>query len=525
MLSTDAATGSFSLYTLLSSSQGLRVIYGVTWIISGLFLLFVGVPSLYWITPSRRKVQKDGKGGRKWLPGGIGGLVVGFLALSSIATVIAMAIASRRTNVHLSSYGWFAVWLVTGLVGSALSGQMRIVSSLLTGLLGGLHFTLLFIAAVGIKRLVMRMVLAGMSSLLMTIPLFSPIQARWPLLSRIILVINLSVIGSSTFMDGLVLFIPSQGASHAWIDLWIWLFAPDQPSPSVVPGIYPPPDGLAPHNNGWHRSSTQNNTVLSNWSSSTFKGYLAAAILGAVLGSLFQAWFYRGVGESPDEKWNDYLGVYTGSNDQGDNRDVMLFPSSTRKGDFEPYESPWSRLADRWNGGKHRPAKYGQALRGDDPDVDGFTGRRPQSMQLLRPSSAMSRQVSSDSRAAIGRDGKHRPARFDPWQEDDEVEFSYNEDRKMMADDDGEISTLVDSEYVDLQKRKSVPASSIDAAIDRPSPRPQLALQRPPTYRTDEDSSRNSSSLALEGTDEARATRNNEDRDFEEWWRTRVVKN
>lgn len=85
----------------------------------GLFLMFFGLASFYWVIAPRFALRK-GRTSKRVIGGGIGGMIVGFLSGSFLAIIIANAVATRHT-VNISAGGMLAIFVTPGLVLLALS--------------------------------------------------------------------------------------------------------------------------------------------------------------------------------------------------------------------------------------------------------------------------------------------------------------------------------------------------------------------------------------------------------------------
>ncbi|CAO1623587.1 unnamed protein product [Sympodiomycopsis kandeliae] len=395
-LATVSNDPAFSFSELLSNRYGFRVVYCIVWIVMGVSLMLFGLPSFYWATSPRLR-PKAGKTSRRIIGGGIGGVLIGFLSGSFLTSIITNAVSTRQTS-SLSPGGMFAVWLAPGLLTSTLGAHFRVLSRVLTGLLAGVCLTLILTATFGIHTIMVRSILLAIACVGFTTPLLIPPKTRYPRTKKYLLVLNTSLIGAVTFLDGVALFAPPVESSRAWIDLWTLLFAPDD-------------------------SPSQHLTVRS-WGSSAFKGYIAGAILATAVSIAIQAWFHRHAGESVEDEWNEYLGVYTGKMEKGgfdagdgfsspvpSANDGMPGQLSSRAGMFEEPKSLWRKIVDRLDDRKpsSRPAQYGNIAGGATaPSAGGFSFTQ----RKVSNRSRTSRPHRSDSRNTISSTASGAPARF-----------------------------------------------------------------------------------------------------------------
>lgn len=387
--------------------------------------------------------------------GGVGGLCVGFLAGSYLGLIVTNAAATRHHN-KLTAGGTFAIFLAPGLLFTLLSAHLLVLSRLFVGLLGAVCLTTILTATFGIHTILVRAVLLSIFCVVLTLPLLISSKSRYPRTKRWLLNVNTSLIGSVAFLDGVALFAPPEDASRAWLDLWTLLFAPDN-SPSQQAAIH-------------------------SWGSSAFKGYIAGSILFAVFSLAFEAWFHRNAGESVDDEWNEYLGVYTGNVERND----ATASAADRAGMYEPPRSLWTKIKDALDDGVSRrsrgPATYGNIAGGSTaPAAGGFT-ERPSSRQT-------SRRASSRTSSSRG------PARFERLSKRDGDLEKLDE---LDSDEDDDGSTIMgdgdDDKKVESQDNLSaLPKLTVNYggyAL------PPANLPRPPSYRTESSGSSGSSSSA-----------------------------
>lgn len=376
---------------------------------------------------------------------------MGFLSGSYLAIIITNAVATRH-HTSLSAGGVFALFLAPALLLLAVAAHLRIVSRMLAGLLGGVCLTNILTALFGVKTISARSIMLAIFCIVLTVPQVIPPKTRYHRTKQALLNLSTSLIGTVAFLDGVALFAPPQASSRAWIDLWTLLFAPDD-------------------------SPSQKLTVAA-WGTGAFKGFIAGALLSVLISVAFEAWFHRGAGDSVEDEWNEYLGVYTGRLEKGeiyeDGTDALPGSFASRAGLFEPPRSIWSRVKDaveQANSSPRRtrgPASYGNiAGRSSAPEAGGLTERTPPIRRLSGRSRVSSYQV---------------PARFEALSKG-EAASRYDKDEDVDSD-----VTEFDRDGDDVIKEKK---ESRDVVTELPKmvnyggyslPAP---LPRPPSYRTD----------------------------------------
>ncbi len=261
-----------------------------------------------------RKQKKPSKFGPLFagapIAGGVGGIVVGFLFFSFLTTVVTAAICVAEVK-SVGATWFFIIWLLPGLFGAFLAGHWPLLARTFTGLLAGASFTLVVTAMFGIHTLIIRVVFIAVFTSLITAPLLIP---RRNAMHFHLLNICTSIIGMVVFLDGVAVFAPPRASSDSWIDLWVVLFAAD--------------------------ASSSEASASKKWGTSAFKGFIAAAILGALVGFAFEFVFHKHAAEDPDMEWNNYLGSYTQRLENHDTEDPK-----DRAGSFEPAPSSWQKFS------------------------------------------------------------------------------------------------------------------------------------------------------------------------------------
>ena len=366
----------------------------------GLLLLFAGYASLFWL--SRRGARKAtmapaasslpgirAKGKRRaLLGGGIGGGAVGFLAFSTLAAIINAAVCVPQPERAMSPGAFFAVWLISGLVGLALCGHFASLARIFSGLLAATCLTIILTATFGIHTLLIRSVLIAVSAALLTAPL---LLQRNKMLVRIMLNGTTALIGIVTFLNGVALFAPPEAASHAWLNLLPLLFAPDS------------------------------ERAFPSWGAPAFKGLIAGAILGVVLGFAMQLLLSRHAGEDAEASWNEYLGAYTERYEKSGMLPGQYEGSLARAGLFEPQPSMWQRIGSFFEQGSG-PASYGHVAGGQSAALTALPAKSK------RSGSSRSRGPAKFS--ALGRDGALATTHEDD--DDTDVDSDAEDDKKAL---------------------------------------------------------------------------------------------
>lgn len=521
---------SFSWAALLKSMNWARILYTIVWITTGLTLLFFGYASFFWLhkvglsrgnhstvqqkgfsgklsrmfslnnEPQRSSIDSSASAAAKrrkaqkknaLVGGGIGGILVGFLFFSYLAAVINNAVCVDDGRKSLSAGAYFAVWLAPGLLGAVLAGHFSFVARAMTGVLGGTTFTIILTAVFGIKTVLIRMILLAIFTLSFTIPL---IQPKAKVIQMMILNACTSMIGMVTFLNGVALVAPSVEASSNWLDLWTILCM---------------------------KNDTIAQSQLENaWHTSTFKGYIAGAVLGSVVGFMFELFFHRHCGHDPESEWNQYLGTYTQHMETGrmpggsnatlyddpkyNNSKAQIGAVSPRAGMFEPAPNAWQRMADFFDSDRSKPAHYG-GLSGDGTLHDSLTGGAVTSVgERIR------RKRSTKTTRSGG------PARFERLSKRDEDDDDFNSDtsddddekERLHGDDDDDEKTDVEGSDDERRANKNVAFSGMVPTLDKNSNSATMnyggyALPRPPMLNT---TSTNSSTSTSSGQVDSRLT-------------------
>lgn len=481
---TLVVTGTYSWANLLQSMTWARTLYAIVWIVTGLIVLFFGYASLFWLsnTKTPRILQRHSGSSknrasvpgnyendnrhstspRHILSGGIGGVLVGFLFFSYLAAVIHNATCVDTGRSALSPAAYFAVWLVPGLFGAILGSSFAWLTRAMAGVLGATCLTVILTAVFGIKTLLIRAILLGILTLVLTSPLLLP---RNRFVRMIVLNVCTSVIGMVTFLNGVALVAPAKQPSSNWLDLWTVLFM--------------------------KKSIGDDDALVAAWGSSVFKGYIAGAVLGSAVGFAFELLLHRHAGEDPESEWNQYLGTYTQRIEEGaaapDNESPTLSRFGARKpktaaemaaraGLFEAAPTPWQRMVDYFDSDASRPVRYGN-LSGDGTSLlgkaggDGGAGHDTGSPSL----SAVDRMRQKRS-TRNGRTSRGGPARFEALSKRDEdcAEASEEEtdfDEEMLPrkakggktlDDDDDESTDCGSAAGDKKEAANTGGSAVD---------------------------------------------------------------
>lgn len=487
----------FSWAYLLKSLQWARVLYAILWIVSGLILVFFGYASLFWLSnlrvskrdkrarnsQSRSNIQAlfsrsrryDSTSSRKVLSGGIGGIIIGFLFFSYLASIIHNALCVDSGKKPLSAAAFFVVWLAPGLLGAVFGGSIAIVTRLMIGILGANSTVLILTAVFGIRTFLIRIILLAILAPLLTTACAID---RMKLIMTLCLNACTSLIGMVTFLNGVALFSPSVNASSSWIDLWEYLFMRD--------------------------GSHSQEFVTKGWASGAFKGYIAGAVIGSFVGFLFEFYFHKRSGEDPEAEWNQYLGSYTNRMENGaktdpDQRGSQYPPGNTadmtsRAGLFEPAPSAWQRMVEFFDSESSRPAHYGNlsgdgtSLLGRSLSIDGVGDR-------LR-------------RKKTARSNRSGAARFEALSKrDDDSDSGDDDDDESKPDEDG---TALGSDFEETKGgMESKYCSNLPTLrkYDTPLENNSLSvLPRPPLLTSSSSGSSRSSDIKEDSNPQSRLT-------------------
>jgi len=426
------SSGAYSWAALLMKMQWARVLYCIVWIVAGLLLVFYGYASMFWlnkvgsrgmtrkgvqaglvealpgIKSQKRQQQQSGQQRKRpFLSGGVGGLLVGFLFFSYLASVINNALCANEGKKVLGAGAYFAVWLAPGLLGAVLGGYFFFMAKIMTGVLGATCLTVILTAMFGIQTMLVRVILLAIFSPLLTAPLLLP---RINPIQTLVLNGCTSIIGVVTFLNGVALFAPPLEASSNWIDLWTMLFCMNE--------------------------STTKTAITGGWGTSAFKGYIAGSVLGAVIGFVFELFLHNQSGKDADSEWNEYLGTYTqrfgvgsdGYEGKSGLDTATSMAAAARAGLFEPAPSAWHRMVDFFDSESRKPAHYGN-LSGDGLQVESISEK-------------VRRKKSSRSAKTAG----GVPARFEALSKRDDFDEESSDDEERSDDDDDDDATELGSD-------------------------------------------------------------------------------
>ncbi|KAJ1030215.1 hypothetical protein NDA16_001126 [Ustilago loliicola] len=471
--SSSMLTPVFSISALAHEQYWMSVFLCIVWIVSGLFLLFFGWASFFWgcnLGTSANRIDEKAKKPSRFGPlfagpplaGGVGGIAVGFLFFSFLATVVTSAICVSQVK-SVSSTSFFIIWLLPGLLGAFFAGHWPLFARAFTGLLSSACLTLIVTAMFGIHTLIIRAIFIVICTSLITAPLLLP---RRNAIHFHLLNICTSFIGGVTFLDGVALFAPSRASSDSWINLWVLLFAIDGSAPEA--------------------------SASKKWGTSVFKGFIAGAVLSAVVGFLFEFLFHKHAAEDPDMEWNNYLGSFTQRLENHESSDPQ-----DRAGSFEPAPNAWQKIS-RAFATPVRPAAYGNISASNDPEKSPLTDL---------PGSKKRRQARR-SRSAKVRGG---PAKFEALDKhskdleladtDSDDATDYDSDSSLRKLNPGKMvsakSILSKADADELEDELKPLSASGDSKFDNSG---ALKLPRPPSYRTNSSNSRGSTVSGLSGT-------------------------
>lgn len=465
----------FSLSGLVHGHYWMSVLLCIVWIVTGLFLLFFGWAAYFWgihLGTGWKRIDKKAKRTRRLAPmfagaplaGGVGGVVIGFLFFSFLATVVTSAICvSKGTTVSSTSY--FAIWLVPGAFGAFLAGHWPLLARAFTGLLSGACMTLIMTAMFGVHTLIIRAIFIAVCTSVITAPLLLP---KSNAIHFHLLNFCTSVIGMVSFLDGVALFAPARASGDSWIDLWVVLFALD--------------------------GSAAESSASKKWGSSAFKGLIAGAVIGTLAGYAFELFFHKHAAEDPDMEWNNYLGSFT-------HRLNNLEGSSPidRAGSFHPAPTTWQRIAGVF-AAPGSPAVYGNVSNARDGEKSPLTdlpGRKTRN-QARRARTAKVRGGPAKF-SSLNKNG--RDLELAESDSDDETEYDSDSSLHRLNARSKAVSVrsnLTKADVDELADELRPLSASGDSGLDKDG-RPQIL--RPPSYRTNTTVSRSGSTgSGLSGT-------------------------
>lgn len=447
----------FSLAAHLQAHTWMRVIACVTWIAFGLLLVFYGWSSYFWIakTKPRTKVRTSKSPiYTSPLAGGIGGFIVGFLFASYLMLVVTSAICVSRTKA-VSPTVLSIVCLISGIIGAAVGGHWPLLARLFSGLLAGACSTVVLTAVFGIHTLIVRVIVISVLSSVVTAPLLLP---RRTFVHFHVLNACTSVIGMVVFLNGVALYAPPLSSSRAWVDLWALLLSID--------------------------GTEFAETTIQSWGTSSFKGYIAGAILGSLVGFAFEFVLHKGASQDTDDQWNEYLGMYTQRLEKNNSTELQ-----NRMGVFQPGPSRWQRVTNALGASKG-PAAYQNLT--PDQQIENRALTEMSRAQRKRISQARSKRV------------KAGPAKFEALSiRDQDLEHGDSDSDATEFDSEADNDTLISTHHHTNKVKLRSPgfAESIDAqtaqlslsytndSSRQSSRRESTPSVRPPSYRTSSNKS------------------------------------
>lgn len=455
---TSSSETVFSLAEQLQAQGWVRLILCVTWVTSGLLLVFFGWSSFFWLSKRQVVTKNKRRSVRQPLStsavaGGLGGLINGFLFASYLTIVIAAAICATRSKL-VGPVTFFILWLLPGIIGAGAGLHWPILARSFSGLLAAACSTVVITAMFGVRTLIVRIIVVSILATVITAPLLIP---RRSFIHFHILNASTSIIGMIAFLNGVALYAPPQAASAAWIDLWAILFAVDGNNLAL-------------------------NTVKS-WGTSSFKGYIAGAVLGTLVGFAFEFLLHKEASQDADDQWNEYLGMYTQRLGKTNGTELQ-----NRMGIFQPAPTGWQKFSSLFTT-KTYPGSY-----------QNLTPDQQIESRALTEMSRVQRRSMAQSRSARSKTG---PAKFKTLSARDQSldEVRSDSDATEIDSDDEQISP---KGYMhptnNLEPKQGLDSRELTESADDRNARLALLLTgdlahanvrdesalsvRPPSYRT-----------------------------------------
>ncbi|KAJ3771645.1 hypothetical protein FB446DRAFT_95316 [Lentinula raphanica] len=295
------------LSSLFSSSSSYLIAYAVPCFLISLVLTFGG--TFLMLDRTRKKKKKNTLTkpttttmtrliqSFSELEGGIGGVMIGYAFGVHLSTFPTLDILFTNSPLTLSPAAFTAIWVFSSLFSAFLSGRYAIVALMLTALTGGSLFCLA-----------------------LSIIIHPPLEARIVLVIVGMCVLLLGTLLSSflaplsKFKHGLCRFGTASTGSFG-VTMSIALLSSSTPSWS------------SPYTHLYLSSSA-------SWSSSAEKAFSAMFCLLFILGCVGDWALNRKWGESPEERWDEYLEDYL----EGYGGDP------NRAGVFEKEKSLWEKV-------------------------------------------------------------------------------------------------------------------------------------------------------------------------------------
>ncbi|KAI0051073.1 hypothetical protein FA95DRAFT_1587368 [Auriscalpium vulgare] len=236
-----------------------------------------------------------------YLEGGLGGLLIGWAFGLHLATFLALVIPNESASAPLGHKTFLAVWVLSAIPMTILSGRFRYAALGLSGITGGISIALALVVSIHPNLLTRRIILALSASLLflLTVLPFSRTQHA-----------SVRLAASATGAYGLTIAVALLAHVDPWANVWERLWISDG----------------------------------ENWGSGSEHALTAAFWLILSFGCLSDWVLHRYYGGNPDEKWDTYLAEYTAA--------LPLAPD--RAGAFQPLHTtfldrlfPWAHIGPK----------------------------------------------------------------------------------------------------------------------------------------------------------------------------------
>ncbi|KDE05319.1 hypothetical protein MVLG_04350 [Microbotryum lychnidis-dioicae p1A1 Lamole] len=210
---------------------------------------------------------------RHYIGGGVGGFVFGMVTFATLATILLLAIISKKHDPSVGPGMLFALWVCTGLVGGAIGARWRWAARSCCGVLGGLSFSYLIIASFHLSSLLTRSVF----TLLLT--LFSLVLCLLPQTVK-----SLSVL--SAFSGAWIHFLG--------IDLLIKIGYVD------LTGLLVAKYGVSAN------GRVEEEVLVLAWEKASWRACVAGWWLMGLSGAAWQ-WYWGGEAGGKEKEWDTYL--------------------------------------------------------------------------------------------------------------------------------------------------------------------------------------------------------------------------
>ncbi|BGP56876.1 hypothetical protein JCM8202v2_004509 [Rhodotorula sphaerocarpa] len=253
----------------------LSILVGVFLVLASLAALGAGARSLAVGTSFGRVRGTEEKQG--WLQGGVGGIVCGSWAGALVSTFVLLLALSKQAKPALNRWAILAILIVPSLVGAVTGGRWRVGAVLSLSLTSSISMSLLLTCSAHFASLTPRLVLLGLSFLLIAPTTFWSRSKRFAIpaaaafTGAYIFVLAVDVFARSGFVDAVGLLVSSQGVAAS-------------------------------------RASTaaeESKEVVVEWTTPRAKALVAGWWLLALSSGAWQFWW--GLGTEGEETWDSYV--------------------------------------------------------------------------------------------------------------------------------------------------------------------------------------------------------------------------